>query len=57
VTVPVRLTGSFAAPQYKVDFGSMASDMAKGAVDAKTEELKSRAEEQLKDRLKGLFGR
>jgi AsmA protein len=57
VTVPVHLTGSFNAPQYKIDYGSMAADIAKAAVGAKGDELKARVQDQLKDRLKGLFGR
>jgi len=57
VTVPVRLTGSFAAPQYKVDFAGIAAGAAKAVVEKKTEEIKAKAQDQLKDRLKGLFGR
>lgn len=57
VTVPVRLSGTFAAPQYKIDFAGIAAGAAKAVVEKKTEEIKSRVEEQVKDRLKGLFGR
>jgi AsmA protein len=57
VTVPVRLTGSFAAPQYKIDFAGIAAGAAKAVVEKKTEEIKARAQDQIKDRLKGLFGR
>lgn len=57
VTVPVRLTGSFDAPQYKIDFSGIAAGAAKAVVEKKTEEIKAKATDQLKDRLKGLFGR
>ncbi len=57
VTVPVRLTGTFAAPQYKIDFGSIAAGAAKAVVEKKTEEIKAKAQDQIKDKLKGLFGR
>ncbi|MGH8634645.1 MAG: AsmA family protein [Burkholderiales bacterium] len=70
VTVPVRVSGPLAAPSYKLDFGSMATDTAK-------QELKSRLQDRLlgggaakgdakdaakssgstRDALRGLFGR
>ncbi len=57
VTVPVRLTGSFGAPQYKIDFSGIAAGAAKAVVEKKTEEIKAKAQDQIKDKLKGLFGR
>lgn len=57
VTVPVRLTGTFAAPQYKIDFAGIAAGAAKAVLEKKTDEIKARAQDQIKDRLKGLFGR
>lgn len=57
VTVPVRLTGSFGAPQYKVDFSGMVSEIAKAKVEEKKEEIKAKIQEQVQDRIKGLFGR
>jgi len=57
VTVPVRLTGSFDAPQYKIDFSGIAAGAAKAVAEKKTEEIKARVQDQVKDRLKGLFGR
>ena len=40
ITVPVRVTGPLAAPSYKLDFGAMATDMAKQQVEkAVTERL------------------
>ena len=57
VTVPVHLSGSFAAPQYKIDFAGIAAGAAKAALEKKTDEIKARAQDQIKDRLKGLFGR
>ncbi|QDZ29456.1 AsmA family protein [Noviherbaspirillum sp. UKPF54] len=68
VTVPVRLSGPFAALGWRIDFAGMASELAKQRIDEKKEEVKSKAQkaleeekakvqDQLKDQLKGLFGR
>ena len=57
MTVPVRLTGTFAAPQYKIDFAGIAAGAAKAVLEKKTDEIKAKAQDQIKDRLKGLFGR
>jgi len=57
VTVPVKLTGSFTAPQYSIDFGGLAAGAAKAVVEKKTEEIKAKVQDQVQDRLKGLFGR
>jgi AsmA protein len=66
ITIPVRVTGALASPQYGIDFGAL----AKGAVEQKAKEkLKEKLEERLGgsksgsgggslgDKLKGLFGR
>lgn len=61
LTVPVKLTGPFTAPQYKIDYSGIAAGAAKAVVEQKTEEVKKKAQEkvqeQLGDKLKGLFGR
>ena len=57
VTVPVKLTGPFSAPQYKIDFGGMMAGAAKAVVEGKTEEVKAKVQDQVQDKLKGLFGR
>ena len=65
ITVPVRITGPFEQPQYKLDLSNLASEAAKQKIDEKKEELKARAteklEKQLGDKLpgglKGLFGK
>ena len=57
LTVPVRLTGSFDAPQYSIDFSGMAESAAKAVVEKKTEEIKSKVQDKLQDQLKGIFGR
>ena len=58
-TLPVQLSGPFTDLKYKVDFGAMLADVAKQKVDAKVdaakEDLKAKAQEQLKGKLKGLF--
>lgn len=57
VTVPVKLSGPFTAPQYKIDFSGMAVGAAKAVVENKKEEIKAKVQDQIQDRLKGLFGR
>ncbi len=61
VTVPVRLTGPFTAPEYKIDYGGIATSLAQAAVEGRKEEIKAKVQDKvqdvLKDRLKGLFGR
>lgn len=57
ITVPVRLSGPFASPSWKIEFGSLVSDAAKAKVEQKGQEVKQKAQEQVKDKLKGLFGK
>jgi AsmA protein len=61
VTIPVKLTGPFTAIGWKIDFGGMVNDLAKQKLDTKKEEIKEEAktkmEKQLKEGLKGLFGK
>lgn len=57
ITVPVRLSGPFASPAWKIEFGSLVSDAAKAKVEQKGQEVKQKAQEQMKDKLKGLFGK
>lgn len=57
LTVPVRLSGPFTAIGYKVDFGSVATDLVKKQLEGRSGDIRSKAEEQLKSGLKGLFGR
>ncbi|HYD79047.1 MAG TPA: AsmA family protein [Paucimonas sp.] len=57
VTVPVRLSGPFAAIGWKIDFGALAGDIAKQKLDEKKEDVKKKLQEQLQDKLKGLFGK
>jgi AsmA protein len=58
-TLPVYLSGPFTALKFKLDYGAMVADIAKqkveAKVDAKKEEVKAKAQEQLKNKLKGLF--
>lgn len=56
-TVPVRLSGPFSAIAYRVDFAGMVQEMAKKKLDTKAEDLKAKAQQQLGDKLKGLFGK
>ena len=57
LTVPVRLHGPFDKLAYKLELGDLIGDAAKAKLEAKKEEVKAGAEEKLKGRLKGLFGK
>ena len=57
VTVPVRVNGPFDSLAYKIEFGSLVSDVAKAKVEEKKEEIKAKVEDKAKDKLKGLFGK
>jgi AsmA protein len=57
LTVPVRVTGPFEKLSYKLEFGNLVADVAKAKVEEKKQEVKAKAEEKIKDKLKGLFGR
>jgi AsmA protein len=48
VTVPVRISGPFAAPKFALDFNTLVTESVK-------QEVKGRAQEALKEGLKGLF--
>jgi len=56
VPVPVKISGSFAAPKVRPDMDELAKRMLKGKVEQKIEEkLKGKLPGALKDKLKGLF--
>lgn len=55
LTVPVRLTGPFEALSYKIEFGTMLEDATKAKVEEKKQEIKTKAEEAVKDKAKDLF--
>lgn len=68
VTIPVKLSGPFTAIAWNIDFAGMVGELAKQKVDEKKEEVKAKAQQaldeqknklqdQLKDKLKGLFGK
>jgi AsmA protein len=57
LTVPVRVTGPFESLAYKIEFGSLVSDIAKAKVEEKKEEVKAKLEDKARDKLKGLFGK
>ncbi|MDO8891697.1 MAG: AsmA family protein [Sulfurimicrobium sp.] len=48
VTVPVRISGPFATPKFALDFNALVTESVK-------QEVKGRAQEVLKEGLKGLF--
>jgi AsmA protein len=53
LSVPVRVSGPFAALKYKLEYGSAFSDSTKQQFQEKKEELKDKLEDQLKARLPG----
>lgn len=55
ITVPVRIAGPFDNLKYTLDFSAMANEAAKQKIEETRQELKKKAQEQLKDSLKGLF--
>jgi len=57
LTIPVRLTGPFEKPAWRIEFASLATEAAKAKVEEKKEELQQKVEEKVKDRLRGLLGR
>ena len=73
ITVPVRITGAFKSPSYKLDFQSMIADSARQKVEEAVKsqlqerllggsakpgaDTKSGSKDGLGDALKGLFGR
>ena len=57
LTVPVRVSGPFESLSYKLELGSLVADAAKAKVEEKKEEIKAKAQDQVKDKLKGLFGK
>jgi len=72
ITVPVKLSGALAAPQYSIDFASVVTDVAKnqlqdqilkrvtGQAPAQTKPGAAGSgdiKDTVKDRLKGIFGR
>nr|WP_315485176.1 AsmA family protein [uncultured Undibacterium sp.] len=64
LTIPVRISGPFDKLGYQIQFAQIGSEALKNAFKAKTapvieekkKELKEKVNEQLKDKLKGLFG-
>jgi AsmA protein len=61
VTVPVRLYGPFASLDYKIEFADLVKGAARTAVEQQSQKLqdkaRDKAQEQVGDKLKGLFGR
>lgn len=59
LNIPVKLTGSYLAPDYKVDWGKVLLSSQKAKVDEKVkeqkQELKKKLEDKFGDKLKGLF--
>ena len=50
LTIPVKLSGSFDAPKYEIDYRALAGDAAKAKV-------KEKAKEKVEQKLRDLFKR
>jgi AsmA protein len=57
ITLPVRLRGSLDQPAWNIEIAELAGSAAKAKFAEKKEEIRQQAEDQLKDKLRGLFGR
>src|SRR5450759_1797264 len=55
LTVPLHVSGPYTGLKYTLDYGAMVKDAVNQKVESKKEELKAKAQEQLKEKLKGLF--
>jgi len=57
ITVPVRLTGPFEDPSWKIEMSGLAREALKARVEEKSKAVRRKAEDQIRNRLKGLFGK
>jgi AsmA protein len=57
LTVPVRLTGPFDSPSWKIELAGLGTEAIKAKVGEAGQALKQKAGDQVKDKLKGLFGK
>ncbi|MFY9329755.1 MAG: AsmA family protein [Georgfuchsia sp.] len=57
VTVPVRVSGPFEKPSFKLELANLVNDAAKQRIDEKKQELQQKLQDNLKGQLKGLFGK
>lgn len=55
LTIPVQLEGPFTAIGWRIDFAGLVRGLAAKRVDEKSEEVRSKLQEQLQQGLKGLF--
>lgn len=55
LTIPVRLTGPFEKPDWKIELAGLAGEAAKAKVEEKKEALKQKVDDKLKGKLQGLF--
>jgi len=55
-TVPVAVTGTFAAPKVRPDLAGLVKARVKQEIDKKKDELKQQLQDKLQEKLKGLFG-
>jgi AsmA protein len=56
LTVPVKLSGTFAQPKYKIDVAGMAREQAKGQINKQIDAHKDEIRDQINKGLGKLFG-
>lgn len=57
VTIPIKISGKFDSPQYRVDVASLAAELAKSQLGDRARDEVNKVVPGLGDALKGLFGR
>ncbi len=57
LTIPVKLTGTFDAPKYEIDYRKLANEAAKAKAKEVKEEIKEKATRKLENKLRNLFKR
>lgn len=55
VTVPVRVSGAFEKPVFRLELANLVNEAAKQRLEEKQQEVKQKVQDKLKGRLKGLF--
>ena len=57
ITVPVRVSGPFEKPSFKLELANLVNDAAKQRIEEKKQELQQKLQDNLQNQLKGLFGK
>lgn len=55
LTVPVRVSGPFEKPSFKLELANLVNDAAKARIEEKKQEVQQKLQDNLKNQLKGFF--